>query len=272
MHRRLPLAPARMSPDSVALDVFFIRVPHGDATLNGPLWDEIDEQSLPVELRRDLAEHGLRAGILGGRLPLVLEQWLRPSEQAPQDPLTETVDFAQDDAPPVLHRYLQTRKGQRCEILASGVYPRLALLVPSDEGLIGRTYSDGQGVFSLDCLPLGDGRVRVKLTPEVHHGETAQRVTIAQGRMRIEPGRARDVFDDLALCTVLSPGQMLLLTHLPQRAGSLGWYFFTDESTGQRQQKLLLLRVAQTQYDDKFSDEILPVEDDAAGAGARLSQ
>src|SRR3989337_2061088 len=50
-----PLASPRMSPDSVVLDIFFVRFPLGDEEANGPLWDEIDEQHFPTELRRELA-------------------------------------------------------------------------------------------------------------------------------------------------------------------------------------------------------------------------
>ena len=55
---------------------------------------------------------------------------------------------------------------------------------------------------------------------------------------------------------------MLVLTALPDRPGSVGNYFFTDDSSGQPEQKLLLIRLAQTQHDGLFSpEEILPLDD-----------
>ena len=45
-----PLLPPQMSPDSVVLEMFFVRVPFGDPAVNGKLWDEIDEQPLAAGL------------------------------------------------------------------------------------------------------------------------------------------------------------------------------------------------------------------------------
>ncbi len=47
-----PLMPAQMSPDSVVLDMFFVRFPFGDPAVNEKLWEEIDEQQFPPELAR----------------------------------------------------------------------------------------------------------------------------------------------------------------------------------------------------------------------------
>ncbi len=46
-----PLAPARMSPDSCVLDVFFVRVAFGDPQANEELWQELDEQCFAGDLR-----------------------------------------------------------------------------------------------------------------------------------------------------------------------------------------------------------------------------
>ena len=67
---RSPLKPARMSPDSVVLDIFFVRFPFDDPQVNGQLWQEIDEQHFPPELRRRLTANGFRVGLVGGQLPL----------------------------------------------------------------------------------------------------------------------------------------------------------------------------------------------------------
>jgi hypothetical protein len=113
-------------------------------------------------------------------------------------------------------------------------------------------------LFALGVLPLGDGRVQLTFTPELHFGNERLRPVYGQGTVRIEPGRTRDVFDQLAIETVLAPGQILVLTRLPGRSRSLGHYFFTEEQAGSQRQKLLLVRISQTQYDDRFDDDLLP--------------
>ena len=64
-----PLLPAQMSPDSVMLDIFFIRFPFGDPAVNEKLWEEIDEQQFSPDLRDRLARNGFRAGLVNGQTP-----------------------------------------------------------------------------------------------------------------------------------------------------------------------------------------------------------
>ena len=47
----------------------------------------------------------------------------------------------------------------------------------------------------------------------------------------------------------LPPGAMLLISSLPNRPGSLGHHFFTTNKD-HREQKLLVIRLAQTQHND----------------------
>ena len=54
---------------------------------------------------------------------------------------------------------------------------------------------------------------------------------------------------------MLSPGQILVITCLPERPGSLGYQYFTEQMPDNVVQKLLLIRLAQTRYDDLFVTE-----------------
>ena len=49
---RKQLPPPRMSSDSVALDLFFVRVPEGDESLS-EIWKDLDEQVLPAARREN---------------------------------------------------------------------------------------------------------------------------------------------------------------------------------------------------------------------------
>src|SRR5262245_52312383 len=74
------LSPAEMGEDAVTLQVFFARCAVGDSELNGPLWNELDEQELPAALRRNLAANGFRAGLVGIQVPMSLSRLLQPSK------------------------------------------------------------------------------------------------------------------------------------------------------------------------------------------------
>jgi hypothetical protein len=92
--------------------------------------------------------------------------------------------------------------------------------------------------------------VRVELTPELHYGENRQRWIAEQGVFRLDAGQARCLFDKMTVAATLAPGQMLVMASLASRPGSLGHYFFTDQQSGPVEQKLLIVRLAQTQRDN----------------------
>ena len=77
-----PLAPPQMSPDSVVLEMFFVRFPFGDPAVNEKLWEEIDEQQFAPDLRERLARNGFRVGLVSGQMPVELSKLLRTERQA----------------------------------------------------------------------------------------------------------------------------------------------------------------------------------------------
>jgi hypothetical protein len=250
-----PLRRAQMSPDSCVLDVFFVRVPLGDEEANGSLWDEIDEQGFPTDLRRRLVRNGFRVGLVGGQMPLELARMLELGDTAASARgLCRQVSLEElETVPTVVPRHLQLRAGRRSEIVTSGLYDEMHLLLPGAGGLCGRSYPKAQGVFALEAYPEPDGRVRLELAPEVHYGSETPRIVGSQGAFRMDTSRPRRAFSDMAVSATLTAGEMLVLTCLPDRPGSLGHRFFTHECGGQAEQKLLVIRLSQTQHDGLFS-------------------
>lgn len=256
------LKPACMSADSVAMDVFFVRFPFGEAGPNGPLWADVDEMHLPAEVRQRLARNGLRIGLVGGQVPAGLVSLLEIQDKpAPQGRALENRVVDMEQEPHVVRRHMELRPGVRTDVVASDIQDELSVLRCSDAGLEGETFGSAQPVLVVRAYPERDGRVRVKVVPEIQHGESRLRFVGTQGALRIEPGRTKRAFDDLAVEAVLAPGQMLLLTTQLERPGSLGHRFFTQTADGQPEQKLLVLRLAQTQHDELFdAAEVLPLD------------
>ena len=235
------------------LDIFFVRFPFGDPEINGSVWREIDEQQIPAPLRQRLAHNGFRAGVVGGQIPIALSKLLELEDKpvATGQP-NETNLAGLEETPRVMRRHLQIRKGQRSEILSSGLREELAVLLFDREGLCGDTYNMAQAVWAAKAFPQDDGRVELHLTPELHHDEARQRWVGSQGMLRLETARPRRVFDDMTLSPTLSPGDMLVLSSLPNRQGSLGHHFFTEDHD-KLEQKLLIIRLSQTQHDELFN-------------------
>jgi len=255
-----PLKPPQMSPDSVAIEVFFVRFPWNDPEANGRLWEEVDEMHLPGEVRQRLGRNGFRVGLVGGQVPVTLAKLMELKDKpAESSPGLETRVTDLEREPRSVRRRMELRPGVRSEIVASDVQDELPVLLCSQSGLEGEIFNSAQPVFDIKAYPERDGRVRIRMVPEIHHGENRLRHVITPGMVRLESGKSKRAFEEMAIEAVLAPGHMLILTTLPDRSGSLGYRFFTLNPGGQVEQKLMIVRLAQTQHDAVFDS--LPVLD-----------
>jgi hypothetical protein len=248
----MDLPAARMSPDSVALEITFIRVPVGQARIHGELWESVDEQVVPHELRQHLNNNGFRCGLVGLQMPPVLRELLERNKESAR--LDQAVTSEMDVL--AQNQLVQRRSGERWEIVAGA--PRESMIVLYRDGLEskvrGSTFADAQGIFAGRPFPKGDGTVRLELTPEIHYGPPRNQWVAGQGTFHFLPGRDREVYQQLMLNTQISPGQTLILTCTPDMKG-LGHNFFVEDGRGDPQQKLLLVRLAHTQRNELFEDD-----------------
>ena len=146
-----PLQNAVMSNDSVAVEIFFIRLPEKDQPAANALWHEIDEQYLPAELRQRLAKNGFRVGVVGGAVPAALAKLMDLKETPPDlgQQQQATANQMEENKPRVLLRHLQARAMHRSEIIASEIYDQVPLLLSEAGELRGQTYLQAQGIFAL---------------------------------------------------------------------------------------------------------------------------
>lgn len=258
--QRASLPRAQMSADSVVLDIYFVRVPLGDPLANDQLWADADEQQLPADLRLRLADHGIRAGILGSQIPPALEKLvadpkqqkvaaasaeLPAEEAAPADPNVVTEFEAE---PRVMHQHLQLRAGKPGQIQTSRERENLVLL-ETQAGLVGgRSYRKGQGVLELKSFPQPDGRVWLELVPQLHHDDPKIEYVDQSGAWMPDVRRPRRLFPELKIDAKLAAGEMLVLTCFPDQTGSFGHHCFSESSSHGVTQKLLIIRISQTQH------------------------
>jgi hypothetical protein len=258
------LQPLRMATENVGLEIYFVRAPLGDPDINGPLWSDIDEQQVPLELRRRLAANGFRVGLVGNRLPPKLEQLLKVAETTPVAEGEEAPPMDLESEPIVRQRILQVRGGKRTHVICTGErtrHPELSVLIRGDDGTVnGRTYRKVMGIFAAKATPQGDGRVKLDLVPELEHGDPQRRFEPADGMLKMEFSAPREKFDSLRTEATLMPGQILVLSCLADRPGSLGYHYFTEQTSERVVQKLLLIRLTGTQYDNLFSAGPPPIE------------
>jgi hypothetical protein len=254
---RSPLRSATASPDSVAMEIVWARFPAGDPSLNKAIWQDIDETPIEPAVARELANNGFRAGVIGSALPAALAHALHQGEASSDESAASNGENLADlmVEPTIRRRFVQARRGRRVEIQASEIYPTLPLLMGGGGELGGSTYRDAQAIYALEVDPQPDRTAVVQITPELHHG--APRIRWSQGDegiLRQAPMRDHEVFDRLRLKVKLAPGEVLILMNLPDTGSRLGQYFHTVDSADGRQQKLILIRLAEVPPSDTFAD------------------
>lgn len=265
LHGHSPLKPAPASPDSVAMEIIWARFPANDPVLDESAWRAIDETQLEPAVRRELANNGLRAGIISGALPpaidRVLHQGASPEQSAATEAAQNGSDAKQKSAAlvtePIVHgRTRRLRRHEKFEIQSSEMYPSMQLLLGGGSG---RTFEQAQAVYALRVDPRSDRTATVELTPELHHGAPRLRYTGGDdGILRQASLKDCEVFDRLRISTKLAPGEMLVLMSMPNAGSQLGHYFHTVDSSDGPQQKLILLRLAEVPSSDTFSDIATP--------------
>jgi hypothetical protein len=244
------LPAARMSPDTVVLDIFTLD-PAGElGPLTEEIWRQLDEQHLPPETRVWLSANGMRCGRCGVQLPPAVFQLLEQSTQATR----EANSFAHGAPGAIVRRRLQSRAGKRGRIVMSGPHERLDVIWNESGEERGEAYEQATCLIAVRTFPMGDGRVRVELTPEIEHGPLRQRLTDGEGALRWEASQDRRVYDALCMVSLLAPGQTVVLSASPSMSG-LGRPFFVRESDGPPRPVYLVVRLAQTQHDDRFGAE-----------------
>lgn len=239
------LKPVNASSDSVSLEIFQARIPlDKDATADA-IWEGIDEQKFDAELRRRLVANGLRVGIVGGSLPKELADLLELDGAASETSGAQVITD-QSAVPRVSRQVIQAKRREPRPIQVSELRDEGQVLLSRDGSFGGKTFRQMQGVYSLQAETIPGQRVKVRLTPELHHGELKQRFAGSQqGIFMSIPSREREVFDDLAMDATLAPGELLVLGCLPAAKTSLGGVFHTATAAGKDERKLILVRLLQ---------------------------
>jgi hypothetical protein len=247
-----PSLPAPPLPaSSVVLEVAFARLPMTDEAAYHGIWSEVDEQHFPTELRRQMSANGLRCGLVGMQLPPKLKEALDASEPGAAERGEDSAADPELDRAP---RRIQCRSGQRAKILVTKSLDTLSLLLLEDDHVRGLLLSPAQCMFGLKAYPQGDGRAKIELTPEVEHGEMKTQFVGRDGAVLPQAGQDRVVLDKLRLSAMLAPGHVLMISCTPEVKG-VGSSFFTETDSGTTYRRILLVRLAVSQYDDLFAPD-----------------
>ena len=261
-HTRVPeepseLPPSKLSADSVVLETVTFRLPLGEVK-SDEFWQQVDEQRIDADTRRRLESNGFRVGVVGSQLPPLLTKHLEEEVGQP----TSTV--RQGDSFVTTPQTLSRRRGVPFEIASPENHELLQFLrLTANGSLVGEALAQSQCLLIAKPYPRDDSDLDLTIEPVVSHGQPRQRFVPGDGAsFRTEISADKRHFPELRWEIRLSPGESLLMTCTEDTKG-LGRAFFTDETTGQRRQRLVLIRLSQTQRDDLFPLGMAPVPDNS---------
>jgi hypothetical protein len=249
------LRPVTTSPDSVTLEIFHARIPADQESAAEALWQQIDEQSFSADLRRQLVANGLRVGVVGSPPPETLSKLLALESEAADASSTRVIN-EKSALPRATRRVVQVNRHEQTSIQASEPRDVAHVLISDDGRLGGGDFQQVQGMYALEAEAAPGQRVKVRLTPELHHGEMRMRYSGRdQGIMLKMLSQEREVFQRLAMEAELVPGDLLVLGSLPDAKSSLGGVFHTASAAGREERKLIVLRLMQIPPSEILADK-----------------
>jgi hypothetical protein len=237
-----------MSPDSVVIEMAILDLNADSRAAAKQLWQEVDELQLEPDARKRLATHGLRSGVIGVHVPQWICQGLSDQSKHLQMDSNNGMAVPSDI---IVQRRLQCRAGRRREVPIGAHFEKLTVTDDSDSPT---EYSSGQCLLTLTTSPLGDGRVKLELVPEIHYGEPKQRWVGQGGHFRSDIALESASFDDMKVTVTLNPGETLVFAATPKE-DRLGRVVCQSEAVETPPGRLVLLRLAQTQTDDLFAPQ-----------------
>jgi len=248
------LKAAATAPDSVALEIFQVRIPATDLELDRELWQAVDEQRLNIDVRHRLIRNGFRSGVLGGTVPNSLATYLKLESELPETSAQRLITGQSAD-PTVTRRVVQLNRNATATIQTSSVREHLNVMLNEEAGLRGRSFKQVQAVYTMRAQAIAGQRIKLRLLPELQHGELRNRYAGSdQGIFLVTPSRERQPYDELELQAELTAGEFLVVGCLPDASGSLGHAFHAEDLRGPTELKLLLVRLVEVPGSEILAD------------------
>jgi hypothetical protein len=222
LHSLRPTWPGAVG-DGATVDLAIVREdlePPG--YLAGPLWQEADEQIIPLEQRILLTEQGLRVGLIPQSSSAALQKLLTDSQRCTA-------------------RRLSTRGGEENTwSLTKRPEPFDILLASGTQQL-----SQAELSFKIRLRTMDDGRTRLRLEPAIQHGVASHQPRPKEDHSGWELDRKPPEIrlTDLALEFDLGPQDFLIIGGRDDQPGTFGYLAFVDRAAGQ--QRVLVIRSVQ---------------------------
>jgi hypothetical protein len=260
---------SRIALDAVGLELGIAQLDSGQADTFEEFWRSLDQQALPLDLRKRLDRNGIRAAIMPAHAPAILHELVGPQPIVIEEltnlekQLHEKGLFREKERM-ISHERISNREGEPHSILVSDFHPEISWIVRNGSSETPGFGKSVRGIISVTTFPQGDGSVRLIFGPEIHHGQS--RPQIAERSFLKQARQAVTRIEDLKFDVTLRPGESIVIAPT-QDIAEMGRLFFGSSQVNAQSpgipnrpvptHRMLLIRVVQTQMDDLFSDSNL---------------
>ncbi len=194
------------------------------------MWSELDEQFLPLDLRRQLAQHGLRYGLMrsaaGSRLQAALAnpEYTKQAQQSTEDVIHNQFEAGGEyvqapKARPVCTvdaRRIVNRSEQDIPVPVGTAGGKARLLVPDAERDFSiREISQMEQSYSIQLRKLADGQTHIRVVPVVKYALNSggsNNIFLDTLKSKSSLNKYEQRYEKLAVEAVLSQDQYLVVT------------------------------------------------------------
>lgn len=228
----VPTVPA--SIDTVRLEVGVAQLEESQQKGMTALWRALDFQKLPLDVRRELDEYGLKVAVMSSRPPAVFGELMKPGK-VDHEKLNEFDRqlFLRGLLKPterlIGHTRVSSRQGQAYPVMTSDTFAFYSWTAPSELGAQPQSGENVRGCFSISTYPQGDGSVRVMIVPEIHHGKHQKRYGSTEHGFKYETAQQVQQLDAIRFDVDLRVGETLVIGPTEDLAG-LGQLFFVPNA------------------------------------------
>lgn len=256
----IQLPASRMAKDSVALEIAVGQLDPDQQADVDQLWQEIDQQVLPFDVRQRLDQNGFLAGIVASQPPAILNRLLQDKQVDTSGMERWQIQFIeqgnQTTVPRlILHQRIQNGMGENHCVPVSDSSSQASWIVKDGPRQSASEGEQARGFIRLRTYPTGDSGVRLVVTPEIRHGQPKASFGVAEGSFTYSAEQSTQVLDELKFEAQLKPGQTLVLG-ANRQLSDLGGFLFGPSGGGGFGQRLILVRLVHSQRDDLFESGV----------------
>ncbi|MCH2180764.1 MAG: hypothetical protein MK108_02045 [Mariniblastus sp.] len=257
---RIQLPANRMAKDSVTLEIAVGQLDLEQQEDLDQLWQEVDQQALPIDVRQRLDQNGFMVGLIASQPPAILDRLLQEKavDTSGMEPWQiEFIERGNQTTVPrlILHQRVQNGLGENHCVPVSDTAPQASWVLKDGPRQTASAGEQARGYIRLRTYPTGDSGLRLVVTPEIRFGQPKARFGVAEGSFTYSARQSTQMLEELKFETQLKPGQTLVLG-ANRQLSDLGGFLFGPSAGAGFGQRLILVRLVHSQRDDLFESGV----------------